>query len=208
LAENHPQENAYPIGKYPAVNQDAFLLSRATAIQAYAKLEFSLSMIFSQWLGTTQDLGGLVFFGITNTHSRNRILDKLKRKRFDKQYNLFWNSLKGLISQLDQRRNEIVHWHVINNIDLSLPHREASRLTLSPPAGWAIQPTASINENDLAEFISKCDFAQRLVTMFSVLGTEHAGTLTQTWPGIFQQPIEYPPQDTHPLSSNYKAPEA
>jgi hypothetical protein len=208
LAENHSQESAYPIGRYPSVNQDAFLLSRANAIQAYANLEFSMSMIFSQWLGTTPDLGGLVFFGITNTHSRNRILNKLKRKRFDKQYNLFWNSLKDLIRQLDQRRNEIVHWHVINNIDLSLPHKDASRLTLSPPAGWAIGSTASISENDLAEFISKCDFAQRLVTMFSVLGTEHAGTLTETWLGIFQQPIDYRPQDTHPLSSNYKAPEA
>jgi hypothetical protein len=115
----------------------------------------------------------------------------------------------GFIRGLDQRRNEIVHWHVVNKIDLSLPHEEASRLSLSPPAGWDTQSTASINEKELAEFASKCDFASRLVTMFSILNTEHAGQVAEEpWRSIFQQPIDYPPPDTHPLSPNYKAPEA
>lgn len=208
MTEDASRENTYPIGKYPAVNQDVFLTARANAIQAFASLEFSLSIVFSRWLGTAPELGGLVFFRIINTHSRNRILDDLKETHFPDQYSLFWNSLLKLIRQIDQRRNEIVHWHVVNTIDLDLPHKEASRLTLSPPTGWTSKSTASINEDDLEKFIRKCNFVARLATMFSFLKTEHAEALGETWLDIFQRPIVYPPPDTHPLSPNYKTPES
>jgi hypothetical protein len=144
VTEHQPsQETAYPIGRYPAVNQNALPLSRALAIQAYATLEFSLSTIFAQWLGTSVDVAGLVFFRITNTHARNRILDDLKKKRLESNYNLFWNSLLSLIRTIDQRRNEIVHWHIVNNIDLSVPHEQASKLTLN--AHWMGKGNASFN---------------------------------------------------------------
>ena len=122
MTEDPRRQNAYPIGKYPAVNQDVFLVSRAVAIQAYAQLELSLSMLFSLWLGTPPDIGGLVFFRITSKHSINRILRDLKTKRLQDEYNLFWNSLLSFVQTLDHRRNEIVHWHTANNIDLSVAH--------------------------------------------------------------------------------------
>ena len=125
MTNDAAREAAYPIGKYPAVNQEAILLARASAIQAYAALERSLSFLFAQWLGTPIDVAGLVFFRITSTHARNRILDDLKKKKLENQYNLFWNSLLALTRTIDQRRNEIVHWHIVNNIDLSVPHEQA-----------------------------------------------------------------------------------
>jgi RecB family exonuclease len=115
-AMSDPRDTAYPIGKYPAVNQDVFLVARANAIQAYAKLEFSLSIVFSRLLGTQPDIAGLVFFRITNTYQRNGILEDLKKHRFGNEYNLFWNSIMKIIRQIDQRRNEIVHWHVVNDL--------------------------------------------------------------------------------------------
>jgi hypothetical protein len=206
-ADDAARANAYPLGKYPAVNQNELLFSRAVAIQTYAGLEQSLSMIFSQWLGTTLDLGGLVFFRITNTHSRNRILKDLKKKQFEGQHNLFWNSLSKFIVDLDQRRNEIVHWHVMNNIDVSKPHKEASRISLTPPSGWTSGDSnkVSIDENDLGDFIKRCDFASRSVNMFYFLKTEHAATLPKALLDMFQHPISYPPPDAHPLSPKTKA---
>jgi hypothetical protein len=207
MAEDASRENAYPIGKYPAVNQDVFLVSRAVAIQAYAHLELSLSMLFSSWLGTPPDVGGLVFFRITSKYAISRILDDLKTKRLQDKYNLFWNSFLSLLRALDQRRNEIVHWHTVNNIDLSVAHESASKLSLAPPTGWATKSDASLNESDLADFAAKCEFASRLSVMFFAVNSEHSGDVDKAWHDIFQQPIAYPPPDTHPLSPNYKAPE-
>jgi hypothetical protein len=119
MSEDAEQQAAYLIGKYPAVNQNTILFARAMAIQSYAHLEQTLSFLFAKWLGAPIDLAGLVFFRITNTHARNRILDDLKEKK------------------------------------IPLPR-------VSPK---------------------------------------------QPWLDIFQQPIVYPPPDTHPLSPNYKAPE-
>jgi len=207
MTDDARRENAYPIGKYPAVNQDVFLVSRAVAIQAYAKLEQSLSMLFSLWLGTPPEIGGLVFFRITSKHAINRILDDLKTKRLQDEYNLFWNSFLSFIRTLDHRRNEIVHWHTVNNIDLSVAYESASKLSLAPPTGWATKSSASLNESDLADFIAKCDFASGLVVMFFGVQSQKSGDINEAWRDIFQQPIAYPPPDTHPLSPNYKAPE-
>lgn len=201
-------DTAYPIGKYPPVNQDQFLALRANAIQAYANLEMSLTVLFAALLSIPLDLAGLVLFRITNTHARNRILDDLQSKKHGTTYETFWNSLISFIRALDQRRNEIVHWHVVQNIDLARDHKEAASLSLAPPTGWMTQSTASLLENDLSDFIQRCDFASRLITMFR--GVLHAPSIPddvrETWLKIFAQSVTYPPPDTHPLSPNYKAP--
>ena len=201
-------DKTYEIGKYPPVNQIPLLIGRASALQSYAQLELSLAILFSVLLGTTHDLGGLVFFRITNTHARNRILDDLVTKRHGVSYNKFWKSAISLVRALDQRRNEIVHWHMINNINLDLEEKEASSLSLSPPTGWAIGSSAKLSELDLTEFIKKCDFVSRLITMFMLVvsGQMPAAEIQGIWHDIFQQQVVYPSPDSHPLSPNYKAP--
>jgi hypothetical protein len=51
-------DTAYPIGKYPPVNQDQFLGLRANAIQAYANLEMSLTLLFAKLLGIPAGVAG------------------------------------------------------------------------------------------------------------------------------------------------------
>ena len=192
-------DNVYEIGKYPPVNQDQFLALRANAIQAYANLEMSLKHLFAGQLGIPTDVAGLVLFRITNTHARTRILNDLHHKNQGAKYDRFWKSLLSLVRTLDQRCNEIVHWHVVQTINLGLDHKDAARLSLAPPAGWAAQSTA-ISENELTDFIQRCDFAHRLINMFDlVLYHPTIHTEREPWLKIFEQPIIYPPPDTHPL---------
>jgi hypothetical protein len=203
------QDSAYQIGAHPPVNQNQMLLARASAIQAYAALEFSLCILFSLLLGIDIDRAGLVFFRITNTHSRNRILDDLREKKFGESYKSFWNSMMSIVRTLDQRRNEIVHWHVVQTIDLTLPHAQAAKLSLQPPAGWSSGSPASIADQELVEFMERCSFASTLLSMFGMvtMQSNFPESSRAPWLQIFEQPVAYPPPDTHPLSPNYKAPE-
>jgi hypothetical protein len=209
MVEDSGRENAYPMGKYPAVNQNELLLLRALAIQAYAILELSLSNLFSQWLGTTSDVGGLVFFRITSTHTRNTILKDLKRKRLQDHHERFWKSLWKFISKLDDRRHEIVHWALLNNIDLNLPHEKASKLTLSPLRGLSNphERRASIDEKDLNDFIKRCEFASSVLMVAYMSHDERVPKFPREYLDIFNHPLDYPPPDDHPFSPTHRQPQ-
>ncbi len=190
-------------------------ISRANAINAYASVEKSLCRIFGHLLTTELNLAAIVFYSITNTHSRNRIIDELLEKRYGTTYEAYWNGIPDthnkhgmfkIIRQLDQRRNEIVHWHIGFHPD------DIPRLGLTKPSIYPlIEPNSpSISVQDLNQFVEKADFVSRSLTIFYVLisspivSEEEA---LQPLQEIFQQPASYPPSDTNPLSRNYKAPE-
>jgi hypothetical protein len=192
-------------------------IARANAIQAYANVEQSLSMLFSHLLGTTMQKAGVVFFRITNSHSRNTIISSLLTLQYGNSFDAFWHGqnhqpgMLTLVRQLDSRRNEIVHWHVSDNVHLD-GETQMRHQTLNPPNFWA-QSGASITVADLVEFCRKADFVQRSLTFFWI--TMHNPSLDNPlpenallpWRDIFSRPVSYPPQDTHPLSPNYKAPQ-
>jgi hypothetical protein len=201
-------DKPYELGKYPPVNQLQFLVSRAEAVQAYAQLETALAILFSMLLGAPINLAGLVFLRITNTFSRNRILSDLMTQRHGTTFKVFWDSALSFVRTLDQRRNEIVHWHVVNNINLGpdTPHELASTLALNPPTGWLTNSAAKLSEVELQDFILQCDYVSRAINMFALFISGKLSEPGLPWRDVFQQPIEYPPPDTHPLSRNYKAP--
>jgi hypothetical protein len=189
---------------------------RALAINAYASLEAALCRNFGYLMGTKLDLAEIVFYSITNTHSRNRILDELISKKFGSEYEPSWNGVPGThnkrglftyIRQLDQRRNEIVHWHVTMD---AAPNPMAARYSLMKPAAYAVleRATSTISIPEFKDFIEKADFVAYLANMFSVIAQGEGD-----FPGltslrdIFRQPVSYPPPDKSPLSPNYKAPQ-
>ena len=193
---------------------------RGKAIQAYASIEFNLSILFAGLLQTSIDYAGIIFFRLTNTHSRNAIFEALLKKRYSNQFEAYWHGIPNspnrqglfsLIRQLDQRRNEIVHWHTVNHINLEDDGKQSSYLDLSPPNAWAFKTDRpKISTTELKEFCAKADFVARSIgCFFAVTGeTIPAGSdSAETWNEIFQQPCIYPPPDNHPLSLNYKAPE-
>lgn len=96
---------------------DAIWAMRGKAIAAYSVLEQSLANLFCVLMRTPPDRGSIVFFKITSTQTRNAIFDKLLRKEHGTSYSLFWNSYLLQMRAIDTRRNEIVHWATVNNID-------------------------------------------------------------------------------------------
>jgi hypothetical protein len=192
-------------------------MARAAAIERYASVEQSLCMLFSTLLETKLDKAGVVFFRLTNTHSRNIIIDQLLNKQFGDKFRTYWhgqNNKSGLITlirQLDSRRNEIVHWHVANEIHAD-GATVTSTLKLVPPNFWSTTPeTPSILVGHLLEFSKKADFVQRSISMFCVMATSIVPDISADerapWLRIFEQPCSYPPPDTHPLAQNPATPE-
>jgi hypothetical protein len=193
---------------------------RGKAIQAYATIEFNLSMLFSGLLQTPDDYGGIVFFRLTNTNSRNSIFETLLKKRYGDRYLHFWHGIPNtpnkrglftLIRKLDQRRNEIVHWHTVNHIHLGDDGEQTSYLDMAPPNAWAFkteQPNLGVGE--LQEFCVMADFVARSIGSFFafVSGAIPADApAAKTWNDTFQQPCIYPPPKDHPLSPNPEEPE-
>jgi hypothetical protein len=164
-------------------------------------------------LGTELVLAAIVFYSITNTNSRNRIIDELLEKRHVTTYEAYWNGIPGtpnkrgmftIIRQLDQSRNELVHWHI------GFTHGEIPGIGLRKPTSWAQPNAPSISMQDLIQFVEKADFVHRSLNIFFLLvstpRTAPEAEALQTLDEIFQQPASYPPSDTNPLSRNYKAP--
>lgn len=199
-----------PIGSigYPPENETPFLVERARAINGYATVEQAVSNLFADLLGTSYELGGIVFFRITNASARNAIIETLLKKKYGATFDAFWSGVpntphrKGLftlIRQLDQRRNEIVHWTTVTQIGTT------QTLVLMRPVFWAFQEAApqSITTDDMAEFTAKASFTARAINMFSVFARgalDDHPDLRQTWHDICQRPCIYPPPADHPLS--------
>jgi hypothetical protein len=120
--------------------EDEFWEIRGKAVQAYANLEQSLCSLFGALAGvTTWEIGAIIFFRIANSHARNRIIEQLFKKKFGDRFNLFRNSLLADLTPIDQERNEIVHWNVVNIVGTDEAGETTARVVLKPPAqAWAL----------------------------------------------------------------------
>lgn len=192
----------------PLLPVDARLkIARADAIDSYGGLEVALALLFSRLLGTKPDLGALVLFQISNARARNKMIEQLMKRKYGSKFNLYWNWLIKFIDQLDQRRNEVVHWHM----RIQPNFNRAGRLTsgsvmLSPPNLWdRRRGKGRITERDLSAFALKCDFAEAAVWSFLiyVMGRQGRRKTRAAWLGICQQPLAYPPPDTHPICQRW-----
>lgn len=195
------------------------LIWRARAIDAYASVEQSLCLLFGNLLGSPQEFAAVVFYRLTNTHSRNIIIESLIEKRYDTKYQAYWHGIpntpnrKGLMSlarQLDQRRNEIVHWHTVTHYQSDNNDIQFASVCLMKPDFWTHAfDSQKIETAELIDFVGKADFVSRSIYSFTTkaLGAfRPSPDSTQTWLDIFQQPCTYPPSDNHPLSRKHKEP--
>lgn len=186
--------------------------ARGHAIQSYASLEQSLCRLFALLSGTTNDVAGVIFFRITSTAYRDKMLARLMEKKYGKKYDIFWESTGKLIAQITQRRNEIVHWNVAMNIDAG-SGIQTPTLVLPNLYDWLLtnQAEPPITTEGLIDFKIKCDTITSLCNMFHLchgpISTTLPQALVQTWLDIFQQPVVYPMPEGHPLFQKKPKPE-
>jgi hypothetical protein len=175
------------------------LVDLAQAIEIYASLEQGLARLLQIFLGVNAKQAGIIYFRIVNTRSRSLTLTELFEGERRNHAEKFWESLLKELRILDQQRNEIVHWHMVTEVG-----EEQVRHHLSPPMFWIRKgESAKYYSEQLHKFIHRCEFVVRTVNMFILYlegclddDSENA----QIWRRKFQQPIIYPPGDTHPLS--------
>ena len=142
-----------------------------------------------------------IFYKITNTGSRSKILERLLRRKFGTTYNLFWNSYFKELTRIDLRRSEIVHWLSAMNVALNTDNMMIMGVTLIAPdsLGSKSEPQ-QITSKDLVAFAAKCDAFSRLCNMFlGVVANHITGDAAKPWLDIFQRPLVYPLPADHPL---------
>lgn len=172
----------------------AFCAARGSAISEYAYHEEALCGLYAHVMGVPITVGGVVFFQLNNARARLTIIDKLLRKKTGASYTTFWASLKKQLKQLDERRNQIVHWTTV------VTHHDKPVVSLVPPEHWnADENTPSLLEKDLIDFGAQCHFYCNVLCFF-VYHLEGQPYVTKEWTDVFQQQVVYPPPADHPLS--------
>ena len=182
-----------------------FLIARGKAIQTYSEYEQSLAELYAFLTGQNRDIAGISFFRFNQGRIRADILEKLIVKKcgdtYKTTYKQFWDSLASNLLDVDQTRNQIVHW---GTVVFCKTDRPEATLKLTPPNFWDWVETMRetvITENDLYNFISKCSFFGGVVNIFRTVISGVPAELASTWRDICLQAITYPPPDTHPLAS-------
>lgn len=182
-------------------DQDPIWAHRGRAIQSYAILEQALSSALAEFGGMPRENATTIFYKITNTGSRSKILERLLRRKFGATYNLFWNAYFKELRQIDLRRNEIVHWLSAMNVALNTSDMMLMGVTLIAPDSLGRQsPPQQLTSKDLIAFADKCEVFSRLCNMFlGVVANHITGDAAKPWLDIFQKPLVYPLPATHPL---------
>jgi hypothetical protein len=194
-------------------------LARAEAIEAYARFENCLSILFGLLLGTPSPKSSVIFYKITSANNRNQIIESLIKIEHGDKYKVNWHGdgksggksgLFKLIYQLDQTRNELIHWTVVRTIATTELNAQIEKLV--PPNMFRFQNIGkTISIAELNNFIAKANFVSGSVLNFAI-NTAKAVRVPDSardpWLPIFQQPATYPPPSGHPLAPTPKAPEA
>jgi hypothetical protein len=185
--------------KRPERPHQSLQLARADAIEAYADLEAMLCLIFSNLMNTNLRTASIVFYRITNTHSRNRIIDELLQHEIGNKYAAFWNSAIKLVRQLDQTRNEIVHWQIASlHKDDDFKNIDDVVHCLAPRQHDSEAPV--LLSRDLRDFVAKAEHVRLHLMMFFLLillcrnsETKPADPYTEAQSEVFLRPLTYPP---------------
>jgi len=210
-----------PSNAYAKRNHDEMLRVRGDAIQAYGTVEQALSILVAHLLNTVdKEAAGIVFFRMTSTWHRNQAIELLINKKFGDRFDAFWHGLPGspgkpktsglmaLIRQLDETRNQIVHWTA--SVNITGPDDQGRFLredALQPPNIWAnTSALRQLKVPDLVEFSRKARFVAGVITQF-VIYPKMSGDARNPWHDIFRLPCIYPPSVSHPLAHKPDAPE-
>lgn len=179
---------------------------RGFAIECYSSLEQSMCRLLANVSGMEDPTAATVFFKVTASRSRSEILDKLFKAKYGTKYRLFWNSINRHFSQLDQRRNQLVHWGSVSEIGEGAPYKRY----LAPPNLWELtDESPQWGEADFMDFASYCDVVKRAINKFVFAhrdGHRIPGEPPPESEPLFQEPLQYPLPSGHRLARSPEAP--
>jgi hypothetical protein len=156
--------------------------------------------------GTDMEAASIIFFRIVNADARNKILEKLFHHKYRERFNAFRASFFRQLRPIDNERNEIVHWNVVNQVGSEPDGKVISKVFLTPPTYWAAHMDSPKKETAaLLAFSMKVEFYSRLGGMFFAIVGENMQhpipqELLDEWMPIFEQTVVYPPPLGHPLA--------
>lgn len=184
-----------PFRYTPRESHKSIQLARAAAIEAYANLEQQLCLQFMDLMECDYSKASIVFYKITSTHFRNRILQTLLNQEYGDTYKKFWGSLIKLIRQIDQERNKVVHWHLVGQEPIEDGEMaEEDELVLAPHAG---SDEKALTVEALWEFVEKTEYVRCQAIMFYIFHltrpSPEARQADKTYEA-FLRPCSYPPQ--------------
>lgn len=173
---------------------------RGQALDAYSGLEQILMEVFCSLIEANLGFGGIVFFRLTNTGLRNKIFEELIERKYGTVYDDYWFGKGGLLSlirQIDQRRNEVVHWKPVFEAT-------AGEFVLRSPNLWNKKsPDTYLTIDNVCEFIAKCHCVRHYVGNFTWRTTRYKDGDTSSharlWLDKFNHQPEFPPESEHPL---------
>lgn len=174
------------------------LVARAQAIQAFANLEQALCALFALVGDMSKRTAATIFFRISAFGTRRKIIDDLFRQKFKgRPITAFMASLERGLPAVEQERNEIVHWTVVNH-----QRNHSLSVSLHPPVFWSRafdqEKGDSKDANRLRVFKDKCHFWEIACLKFIDAVNANSGldqAARAAWFDIFQQPLVYPPQE-------------
>jgi hypothetical protein len=149
-----------------------------------------------------EGVAGVIFYKITNADARNKIIEALIKKKFASRYSSFWKTYLKSVSQIDKRRNEIVHWAAMTEIKDMRRETLEIEITFRPGNYWDSlnkpdQP--KLNAADLRAFIDRCAVHTKMISMFVMLMRGHVESENLSmWESIFAQKFEYPVPPENP----------
>jgi hypothetical protein len=138
---------------------DLIWANRGKAIQSYAILEQALCHVLATIGDMNMETAATIFYRITNTGSRNAILERLLHKKHGNRFNSFWSTCLKDLRQIDIKRNQIVHWLSAANVALNTENMMIVGVTLIHPSSVGEQkpPAHQMTSKDLIEFSERCD---------------------------------------------------
>lgn len=198
----------------PEVNEEAarrqaskeFSIARAEAINAYANFEHHFAILFRTLLGVDSAKAFAVFGAVINSRARIRMIERLLHLSFGDKYSTFFNSLRNKLQGLDEVRNRIAHWLVLQQ------HRDGAEFKPNTDIFLSEHPNTyargKIYKHELEHFSKQADFYRLLVFYFAMHLENPAATSNdpskRAWEVIFLEEVAYPPPEDHPLHRRYK----
>ncbi len=160
---------------------DEFGALRAAALSRYAEIEEQLVQVMRWAVGCEYEIAHIIFHRTITTRTRYAIIgDALARR--DERSIAAWRKLQSWLSEIDRRRNELVHWKPDQLATIHVAGEE-SHVSHQPALTSLVGSSRKlILDKHLYQFIADATIMRDLVNRFWLPSREPA---FQSWRDIY-----------------------